>query len=106
MKDLHAALAQVEESLSRLRAERARAVKLRDSAKTAYGDSDAGEDSPLFGAAREAVQAVAGIDSQIASEQERQAGLLKQMGDQEQGRAGFTLGGESGWAVAARRLDL
>src|SRR5262245_26989549 len=106
MQEIREQLHQVEDRLRALRQDKARGIKIREAAKKAYAESDVGEDSPLYQAALEAVNTVAGIEAELQSGQEQQTALLKQVGDLEAGQSGFTLGGESGWATAARRLDL
>ena len=101
-------LAQVETTLRGLREERGRAVKLRESAKAAYvKEADSGnEESPVYVAAKGAVDAVQEIDAKIAAASEEQTALLRQIGDMEAGMPGFTTPGLDGWGEIARQLDL
>jgi hypothetical protein len=98
-------LARVEQRIRELRQERGRLAKLKQSA-VAAAEGESEEGGPAYETAKAASEQLREIERKLASEEERSRDLLRRVADSEVGVAGFSFPGVSGWADAARRLDL
>src|SRR5438093_1584063 len=87
-------LAELEQKIRALREEKARAVKVKDSAVNA---AEATDDQASYDAAKAAVDAVKAIDARLEECNEQQVTLLRMAGGP------TTFSGGSGWEEAARQ---
>src|SRR5215207_5437991 len=94
-------LAELDERLRSLRAEKARARKVVDAAKQAAASAPDGSDGePQIAALKSAVEALKTIEAQIEAVHEDQVGLLRTAGGPQMWTSA------DGWGDIARRLDI